>query len=154
MASFHSFIFAHWPATSIVIVLNPECFITCMEKFLLHNNYQHNQSTVHALMQPDQIDDKIIFITLCSNFHQKIVTAIETVVQSILVWAKKLNRTCVYCGHCIRQPPSYYSHLCSSSKWQNSILTTCLFKTATSLLQPLIFDPWPWVTISAMQVNV
>ena len=47
----------------------------------------------------------------------------------------------VYSGHCVRQPPLYYSHLVQapSDKPHNYIVH--LIKAATSLIQPLILGP-------------
>lgn len=46
----------------------------------------------------------------------------------------KYSRTCVYSGHCVQQPPPYYSHLAQAPCGK----PPCFFKAATSLLQPLI----------------
>ena len=50
----------------------------------------------------------------------------------------------VYSGHCVRQPPLYYSHLVQAPIGKTPYIKH-FFKAATSLLQP--FMSGPWVTI-------
>ena len=106
--------------------------------FSKHNGHFQKSHTQHAANQIITTKDQSLLMTNQSHLLNKHSTV-----------------KCAYSGHCVRQPPPYYSHLINLQVAKLHI--TCYiiiyhFKAATSLLQPLAYG-WPLYTGSTVTLH-